>query len=38
MLLGEVFERFAAERLVNVMAGTAFEHALPADAVDALFG
>ena len=37
MLLGEVFDRFAAESPVSVMARAAFEHALPADAVDALF-
>jgi hypothetical protein len=37
MLLGEAFERFAAESPVSVMARAAFEHALPADAVDALF-
>lgn len=37
MLLGEVFDRFAAESPVSVMARAAFEHALPAAAVDALF-
>ena len=37
MLLGEVFDRFAAESPVSVMARAAFEHALPAEAVDALF-
>jgi hypothetical protein len=37
MLLGEVFDRFAAESPVSVMARAAFEHALPADAVDELF-
>lgn len=37
MLLGEVFERFAAESPVSVMARAAFEHALPGEAVDALF-
>ena len=36
MLLGEVFDRFAAESPVSVMARAAFEHALPAEAVDAL--
>src|ERR687898_487863 len=36
MLLGEAFERFAAESPVSVMARAAFEHALPADAVAAL--
>ena len=37
MLLGEVFDRFAAESPVSVMARAAFEHALPAGAVDELF-
>ena len=37
MLLDEVFDRFAAESPVSVMARAAFEHALPADAVDDLF-
>lgn len=37
MLLGDVFDRFAAESPVSVMARAAFEHALPADAVDDLF-
>jgi IS4 transposase len=37
MLLGEVFDRFAAESPVSVMARAAFEHALPAAAVDDLF-
>src|SRR5215210_6661957 len=37
MFLGEVFERFAAESPVSVMARAAFEHAPSADAVDALF-
>lgn len=37
MLFGEVFGRFAAEPPVNVMARAAFEHALPAEVVDALF-
>lgn len=37
MFLGEVFERFAAQSPVSVMARAAFEHALPADAVDDLF-
>jgi IS4 transposase len=37
MFLGEVFERFAAQSPVSVMARAAFEHALSADAVDALF-
>jgi IS4 transposase len=37
MLLGEVFERFAAESPVSVMARAAFEHALPPEAVDELF-
>ncbi len=37
MLLGEVFERFAAQSPVSVMTRAAFEHALSADAVDALF-
>jgi DDE family transposase len=37
MLLGEVFDRFAAESPVSVMARAAFEHALPAEAVDELF-
>ena len=37
MLLGDVFDRFAAESPVSVMARAAFEHALPADAVDELF-
>ena len=35
--MGEVFERFAAQSPVSVMARAAFEHALSADAVDALF-
>lgn len=37
MFLGEVFERFAAQSPVSVMARAAFELALSADAVDALF-
>jgi len=37
MFLGEVFERFAAQSRVSVMARAAFEHALSADAVDAVF-
>ena len=37
MLLGEVFERFAAQSPVSVMARAAFEHALSADATDDLF-
>lgn len=37
MLLGEVFDRFAAESPASVMARAAFEHALPSEAVDALF-
>lgn len=37
MLLGEVFDRFAAESPVRVMARAAFEHALPSEAVDAVF-
>ena len=37
MLLGEVFDRFASESPVSVMARAAFEHALSAEAVDALF-
>lgn len=37
MLLGEVFDRFAAESPVSVMARAAFEHALPSKAVDDLF-
>ena len=37
MPLGEVFDRFAAESPVSVMARAAFEHALPAADVDALF-
>jgi len=37
MLLGEVFDRFAAESPVSVMARAAFEHALPTEAVDDLF-
>ena len=37
MLFGEVFDRFAAESPVSVMARAAFEHALSADAVDHLF-
>ena len=35
--MGEVFERFAAQSPVSVMARAAFEHALSADTVDALF-
>ena len=35
--MGEVFERFAAQSPVSVMARAAFEHARSADAVDALF-
>jgi hypothetical protein len=34
MLFGEVFDRFAAESPVSVMARETFEHALPAGAVD----
>ena len=37
MFLGEVFERFAGQSPVGVMARAAFEHALSADVVDALF-
>lgn len=37
MLLGEVFERFASQSPVSVMARAAFEHALSADATDDLF-
>jgi hypothetical protein len=37
MLLGDVFDRFAAESPVSVMARAAFEHALSAGAVDELF-
>lgn len=37
MLFGEVFDRFAAESPVSVMARAAFEHALSAEAVDAVF-
>lgn len=37
MLLGDVFDRFAAESPVSVMARAAFEHALSAEAVDQLF-
>src|SRR3954462_623283 len=37
MFLGEVFERFAAQSPVSVMARAAFEHALSANVVDALF-
>jgi hypothetical protein len=37
MILGEVFERFAEESPVAVMARAALENALPPSAVDALF-
>lgn len=37
MILGEVFERFASDSPVSVMARAALEHALPPQAIDELF-